>query len=76
MTMWFTADTHYGHKNIVRGVSSWGNKSGCRDFDTIADMNDAMVDSINACVKRMTSCITLEIWLWGSLRMSLSFDSG
>ena len=51
MTIWFTADTHYGHKNIVRGVSSWGNKSGCRDFDTIADMNDAMVDSINAYVK-------------------------
>ena len=51
MTIWFTADTHYGHKNIVRGVSSWGNKSGCRDFDTIADMNDAMVDSINAHVK-------------------------
>ncbi len=51
MTIWFTADTHYGHKNIVRGVSSWSNKSGCRDFDTIADMNDAMVESINACVK-------------------------
>ena len=51
MTIWFTADTHYGHKNIVRGVSNWGNKSGCRDFATIADMNDAMVDSINACVK-------------------------
>ena len=51
MTIWFTADTHYGHKNIVRGVSSWSNKSGCRDFDTIASMNDAMVDNINACVR-------------------------
>lgn len=51
MTIWFTGDTHYGHKNIVRGVSSWSNKSGCRDFDTIADMNDAMVENINACVQ-------------------------
>ena len=51
MTVWFTADTHYGHKNIVRGVSNWGNKSGCRDFETIAEMNDAMVSNINACVK-------------------------
>ena len=51
MTVWFTADTHYGHKNIVRGVSSWGNKSGCRDFATIAEMNDAMVANINGCVK-------------------------
>ena len=38
-------------KNIVRGVSNWGNKSGCRDFATIAEMNDAMVSNINACVK-------------------------
>ena len=51
MTIWFTSDTHYGHKNIVRGVSNWSNKSGCRDFDTIEQMNDAMVESINACVK-------------------------
>ena len=51
MTIWFTADTHYGHKNIVRGVSSWGNKSGCRDFATIEEMNDAMVSNINNCVK-------------------------
>lgn len=51
MTVWFTGDTHYGHKNIVRGVSSWGNKSGCRDFDSIEEMNDAMIHNINACVK-------------------------
>ena len=51
MTIWFTSDTHYGHKNIVRGVSNWSNKSGCRDFDTIEQMNDAMVENINACVK-------------------------
>ncbi len=51
MTIWFTSDTHYGHKNIVRGVSSWGNKSGCRDFETIAEMNDAMIENINACVQ-------------------------
>ena len=51
MTIWFTSDTHYGHKNIVRGVSSWGNKGGCRDFDTIEAMNDTMVNNINACVQ-------------------------
>ena len=50
MTIWFTADTHYGHKNIVRGVSTWNDTSGCRDFDTIAQMNDALVEGINDCV--------------------------
>ena len=48
MTIWFTSDTHYGHRNIVRGVSSWGNKSGCRDYDTLEEMNDAMVAVINS----------------------------
>jgi calcineurin-like phosphoesterase family protein len=36
---------HIGHKNICRGTSSWS--SGTRDFDTIDEMNEAVVKSIN-----------------------------
>lgn len=27
--VWFTSDTHFSHKNIVRGVSDWLDKSKC-----------------------------------------------
>ena len=44
--IWFTSDTHYGHKNICRGSSSWKDKSGCRDFDTLEDMNKELAFQI------------------------------
>jgi len=43
----FIFDTHYGHKNLVRGISTWGKDSQTRDFDTVEEMNDAIVDNIN-----------------------------
>lgn len=45
--IWFTADTHYNHKNIVRGVSDWQDLSGTRDFETIEDMNNRLVHMLN-----------------------------
>ena len=41
------ADTHYGHNNIVRGVSQWENPNATRDFESVLEMNDAIVKSIN-----------------------------
>ena len=40
--IWFTSDTHYNHANIVRGASKWEDKSMCRDFDTVEEMNTAI----------------------------------
>ena len=48
---WFISDPHYGHVNICRGTSSWSDKTGCRDFSSIEEMNDAIVNSINKYVK-------------------------
>ena len=54
--VWITSDTHYGHKNICRGVTSWRLPDGripiekTRDFDTIEQMNEAIVDGINSVV--------------------------
>lgn len=33
--VFITSDTHYGHANICRGVSTWDDKTKCRDFDTV-----------------------------------------
>ena len=54
--VWITSDTHYGHKNICRGVTSWRLPDGripikkTRDFDTIEEMNESIVDGINSVV--------------------------
>ena len=43
-----TSDTHYGHKNICRGVTAWRLPDGSipidqtRDFNTIEQMNELM----------------------------------
>lgn len=47
---WFTSDTHYAHKNICKGQSTWEDKSQCRDFETVDEMNDTLVNNINAVV--------------------------
>lgn len=49
--IWFTSDTHYNHKNIVKGISRWPDKSSCRDFETKEQMNDLLVENINRVVK-------------------------
>lgn len=51
MTIWFTSDTHFGHKNICRGESQWNDKSRCRDFDTVHEMNKYMTEQINRFVE-------------------------
>ena len=51
--VYITSDTHYGHKNIVRGVTNWRTKDGevpvdsTRDFQTIDQMNERLIDGIN-----------------------------
>jgi calcineurin-like phosphoesterase family protein len=40
---WFTADTHFGHANIIRYCH--------RPFETVEGMNDALIERINARVK-------------------------
>ena len=47
INIWFTSDTHYSHKNIVYGVSEWEDLSSTRKFDTLEDMNTALITNIN-----------------------------
>ena len=75
MTTWFTSDTHYGHKNIVRGASNWRDTSGCRDFDTLAEMNDALVDSINAVVQETDVLYHIGDWSMGGVDNIVEFHS-
>lgn len=45
--IYVVADVHYGHKNIVKGVSSWNNIDATRDFPNVKEMNKEILLSIN-----------------------------
>jgi calcineurin-like phosphoesterase family protein len=65
------SDTHFGHKNICRGVTEWRLPDGSvpiaqtRDFDTIGQMNDAIVNGINSVVGQDDVLIHLGDWSFG-----------
>lgn len=71
--IWFTADTHFGHKNIVRGVSSWIDENNCRGFDTIEEMNDVIVNNLNKYVQKDDILIHLGDWSMGGINSIWKF---
>lgn len=63
--VFITSDTHFGHKNICRGVTNWRTKDGevpvesTRDFQTIEQMNERLIDGINHFVGQDDTLIML-----------------
>ena len=45
MSTFFISDTHFSHKNICRGVSTW--ESGFRDFSSLNEMDSCLINNIN-----------------------------
>lgn len=53
--VYFSSDFHLGHSNICRGTTRWdltqhGGHDSVRDFDTLDQMNDAIINGINSTV--------------------------
>lgn len=42
-----TSDTHFNHKNIVRGISNWPEGHNTRDFNTLEQHDSVIVNNIN-----------------------------
>ena len=63
--VFITSDTHYNHKNIVRGTTNWRTQDGkvpvdsTRDFQTIEQMNERLIDGINHFVGQDDTLIML-----------------
>lgn len=63
--VWVTSDIHHSHKNICRGVTNWRTQDGevpinsTRDFQTIDEMNDVLVNNINSKVGQYDTLIML-----------------
>ena len=49
MSQFFTADLHFGHNNVINFTYPDGTK--CRPYDSVEDMEDAMVQAHNEIVK-------------------------
>ncbi|MCE6991926.1 metallophosphoesterase [Dyadobacter sp. CY323] len=65
--VYLTSDTHYGHKNICSATTSWEaeNAANCRIFSSIPEMNDAIVNGINAVVRKTDLLIHCGDWSFG-----------
>lgn len=64
MTIYWTSDFHYNHINITGPkVSNW--ESGYRDFDSVQEMNSAIVKSINSIVLPSDHLYHLGDWSFG-----------
>jgi calcineurin-like phosphoesterase family protein len=73
--IFFTSDTHYHHKNIVRGCSSWegANEQNTRDFDTLEEHDEILVQNINKTVKENDILYHLGDWSFGGLAQIWEF---
>lgn len=72
--IWFLSDTHYNHTNMCYGVSSWEKKEkSTRRFNTLEEMNDAIVKSINDCVKEDDEIYFLGDWSFGGIESIYTF---
>lgn len=63
--IFFTADSHVGHCNLCRGVSHWKDKSGCRYFNTVEEMNELILKNINDVVRVNDVLYHLGDFAWG-----------
>lgn len=69
--VWIGSDTHYGHKNICRGVTSWRMPDGSipvsqtRDFRSIEEMNETIIKNINDNVSQDDVFIHAGDWSFG-----------
>ena len=66
--VWFTSDTHYSHKNICAGTTEWTTDRFTRNFRTLDEMDDAIVNNLNRVVMRDDILIHLGDWSFGGVQ--------
>jgi calcineurin-like phosphoesterase family protein len=75
-TIHFTSDTHFGHKNIVMGVTNWPEEvreRSCRKFETIEEMDEVLLERINESVKPGDTLYHLGDWSFGEFENVLAY---
>lgn len=72
--IWVTSDTHFGHTNLVYGVSTWFNKSKCRHFQTVKEHDETILDAINSKVSEDDILYHLGDFALGSLNKRQAYE--
>lgn len=66
--IWFSSDFHFSHSNICYRVSKWPDKEkSTRKFDTLHEMNEAIIDAINSHVMQDDTLYFLGDWSFGGI---------
>ena len=71
--LFFTSDTHYSHSNICRATSRWSDDNLTRDFNSLDQMNAALVNNINEVVGENDILIHLGDWSFGGFENIAEF---
>lgn len=72
--IWFSSDFHYFHANICYAISQWPDKEKTtRRFNTLHEMNEAIVNNINNCVKQNDVLYFLGDWSFGGIENIWNF---
>lgn len=68
--VFLTSDTHYSHRNICKATSTWEapNNAGCRNFFSLEEMDEAIVNGINRIVKPNDLLIHCGDWTFGGYK--------
>jgi len=71
--VWFCSDSHYRHSNICSATSNWPAGSKTRNFPSLEDMDDAIVESINSMVGEDDHLFHLGDWAFGGFEAVKEF---
>lgn len=63
--IWFTADTHFSHSNLIDSLTKWEDKRICRRYDSLKDHDQDLVKRINDNVKWNDILFHLGDWSFG-----------
>ena len=63
--IYFSSDFHFGHVNLVRGCSAWEDKAACRNFDTLEEHNEILIQNINKMVSQDSILYCTGDWAMG-----------
>lgn len=61
------SDPHINHQNLVRGSSNWKDKTGCRNFNSLGEHNQVIIEGINNTVKEDDILYCLGDWSFGGI---------